>query len=78
MSRPRLKGFQSETSAGAVKHNGTMGLKAGQLRSGQARTAEPATTMANELLTQTEAETQAAVESLTGGHEFDGFLGQGF
>jgi TonB family protein len=72
---PVEEGFQSETSAGAVKHNGTMGLKAGQLRSGQARTAEPATTMANELLTQTEAETPpAAVES----HGLDSFLGPAF
>ncbi len=80
---PARKGFDAETSAGKVKHNGAMGLYPGDLRSGQAsppqraRTTEPATTMANDLLTQTEAEPRP-VRDLREGHELDAFLGKAF
>jgi protein TonB len=69
--------FRVETTSGSVKHNGAMGLYAGKLQSGQARTTEPATTMANELLTQTEAETGSGAGRMQG-HELDAFLGKAF
>jgi periplasmic protein TonB len=69
--------FGAETNAGDVKHNGAMGPLQGQLQSGQARTTEPATNMANDLLTQTEAEMGAGVRGMEG-HELDAFLGKAF
>jgi protein TonB len=68
--------FGAETSTGKVKHNGAMGLHLAMPQSGQARTTEPAITMANDLLTQTEADTRSA--SLTQGHELDALLGKAF
>jgi protein TonB len=68
--------FRAETSEGKLKHNGAMGQPPGQLQSGQARTTEPATTMANELLTQTEAESGSG--DPTKGHELDALLGKAF
>ena len=76
--------FGGETSSGNLKHNGAIGLYApGKFQSGQtgppqrARTTEPATTMANELLTQTEAETRSGAATREG-HELDAFLGKAF
>ncbi|HUA92351.1 MAG TPA: energy transducer TonB [Terracidiphilus sp.] len=69
--------FGAETNAGDVKHNGAMGLPPGQLQSGQARTTEPATNMANDLLTQAEADPRSAADSAHG-HELDAFLGKAF
>jgi len=68
----------SETRAGGVEHNELMGLRAGSLLSGQNAgrpgTTEPATNMANDLLTQPDSDTKA----VTDGHEFDSFLGEPF
>ena len=69
--------FRGETSAGNVKHNGAIGLHPGMLQDGQARITEPATNMANELLTQTEAETRSGADPKEG-HELDAFLGKAF
>src|SRR5580698_408941 len=63
--------FRGETSSANLKHNGAIG----PLR--RARTTEPATTMANELLTQTEAETRSSAGS-SEGHELDALLGKAF
>ena len=78
---PKQQNCESETSAGNVKHNGATGLHlskpaAGRLHPGQARITEPATVMANELLTQTEAETRSGAP--TEGHELDALLGRAF
>jgi periplasmic protein TonB len=64
--------FRGETSAGNLKHNGAIGLQ-----SGQTRTTEPAIIMANELLTQTEAESRSG-DSPQRGHELDALLGRAF
>jgi len=76
--------FRGETSSGNLKHNGAIGLyAAGKLRPeqasppGRARITEPATTMANELLTQTEAESRSSVPG-NEGHELDALLGKAF
>jgi periplasmic protein TonB len=75
--------FGAKTTSGNVKHNGAMGLTEGELQSGQtsppgrARTTEPASTMANELLTQTEADTQSGA-ARNQGHELDALLGKAF
>jgi TonB family protein len=66
---------------GVVAHNGEMGREAGMLSSGhqngQPKAIEPATTMANDLLTQSDTESQTG-STLTGGHELDSFLGKAF
>ena len=53
-----------ETRAGAFKHNGLLGLdkesSPGGLEPRQAKAREPASTMANELLTQADSNTEAA------------------
>jgi len=65
----------SETSTPGIKHNGSSGLEAVMLQSVQAGTTKPATTMGNELLTQTEASTPPdPAES----HQLDAFLGKAF
>lgn len=78
---PNKVGPGSETSVGADEHNRQMGLEAGSLSSGdktgRPRTAEPATNMANDLLIQTDSESQAAA-ALISGHELDSFLGRAF
>ena len=66
----------AETNAGAVKHNGSMGLFSGALPSEQAKGTEPAITMPHEILTQAEADPQP-VEAGTG-HELDALLGKAF
>jgi periplasmic protein TonB len=78
---------RSKTRTGTVKHNGTRGLSTAGLntaalnpampRPEQAREVEPAITMANQLLTQTDAETGTAQPG-AGGHELDALLGRAF
>ena len=73
---------QSEkTQSGGFAHNGEMGREAGERPSGQyagqPQGAEPATTMANDLLTQADTDSQLATTE-TGGHELDAFLGNAF
>jgi TonB family protein len=72
----------SETRAGAVKHNGSSGLNQvrfpGGQETGQARVAEPAATMANNLYTQADSNTEAAAV-MTDGHELlDALMGSTF
>ena len=67
----------AETRTGAVKHNGSMGLFTDPLGSGQGETTPPAATMANDLLSQAETDSQA-VAVLTTGHELDAILGRAF
>jgi periplasmic protein TonB len=71
---------RSETRAGTVKHNEAVGLFLARPQPGKTDTGEPATIMANELLTQTETETGSAQKGLPGpeGHELDAFLGRAF
>lgn len=87
MNTPRSDRKSSETSAGALKHNGSMGLISGQpTRQGEAAVkqvegTEPATAMSNEILTQADSDSQG-VATMTGqgltGHELDAFLGKAF
>jgi len=69
----------SETNAGAVAHNGTMGPGDGIYPSGQetgkSHKLSPAATMEKESLM---AETESQASAIAGGHEFDAFLGKGF
>ena len=70
-------GFQperGETRAGTVEHNGSMGRDAGRLLSGQFKTPDSAATMANELLTPPDTESQAAAVPAEGG-ELDPMFG---
>ena len=73
----------SETRPGAVKHNGLIGVDeqsppVGRGSSGQAEPREPATTMANELLTQADSNSEAAAV-LTGGDPLlDALMGKTF
>jgi periplasmic protein TonB len=67
----------SETRVGAVKHNGAISLHLAKPQPGQASVVEPAITMANEVLTQTEAET-GSVANGAEGHELDALLGRAF
>lgn len=70
----------AETSAGAVKHNGSINPHLtgpqGVPPSDRAKGAEPATTMPNEILTQADSPSQIA--SNHSGHELDAFLGRAF
>ncbi len=61
----------------AVKHNGEMDLQNGDSRVGQSDVAGPAAHMANDLLIQSDSQTEAAV-ALSSGHELDAFLGKAF
>lgn len=74
---PGRRNFGSETSAGNLKHNGAMSHGSGELQPGQARITEPATTMANHLLTPTEVEVQTARDPAES-HQLDSFLGKAF
>ena len=69
----------SETNAGAVAHNGTMGPGDGIYPSGQetgkSHKLSPAATMENEA---SMAETESQAAAISSGHEFDGFLGKAF
>ena len=71
-----------ETSAGAIKHNGPIDVdtQTSPVRpeAGQVEALEPAATMANELLTQADSNTEAAA-ALTDGHELlDALMGGTF
>lgn len=70
-----------KTKSGAVAHNGQMGRKDVRLLSGeetgQPTAKEPAATMANDLLTQPETDSQTAA-AMAGSHELDAFLGKAF
>jgi periplasmic protein TonB len=68
---------RSETRLGAVKHNEAMGPRLAKPLPGRANEAEPANTMANELLTQTDAETGAGRRGAEG-HELDALMGRAF
>jgi TonB family protein len=67
----------SETNARAVEHNGRTGPEAGTLLREQPTAPEPATNMANDLLTQPDTDSRA-VGVVTGDREFDGLLGRSF
>lgn len=56
----------SETSAGEVEHNKAMGRDVGNLPSGQFQSKDSAATMANEQLTATDTESQAAAANAAG------------
>jgi len=62
---PRFAG--SKTSVGAVKHNEKMGCDAERLASGHVKTPNSAATMANDLLTPSDAKTLAAAATADGG-----------
>lgn len=62
---PRFAG--SETSVGAVKHNEKMGCDAERLASGYVKTPNSAATMANDLLTPSDSESQSGAASADGG-----------
>ncbi len=68
---------RSETRVGAVKHNEAMGLHLAKPLPGRANEVEPTITMANELLTQSEAETGSAAKGAED-HELDALLGRAF
>jgi TonB family protein len=61
-----LQSGRGETRAGTVEHNGSMGRDAGRLLSGQFKTPDSAATMANELLTPPDTESQAAAAPAEG------------
>jgi periplasmic protein TonB len=69
--------FESETSTGNLKHNGTMGREGGKLPPGAVKMSEPTAAMANDLLTQADAEIQPARDPKEG-HQLDAFLGRAF
>jgi periplasmic protein TonB len=74
---PREGDVRSETRVGIVKHNEAVGLHLTKPLPGRASEIEPANTMANQLLTQTDAETGTAVAGAEG-HELDALLGRAF
>jgi periplasmic protein TonB len=68
---------ETETKAGTVKHNGSMGLLTDPLESRQAGTTRPSALMANDLLTPAPTSPQGTALPGTG-HELDAFLGKAF
>lgn len=66
-----------ETSTAGVEHNDWKGPKTDQPRSEYAPATGPAVDMANEILTQPQAETESTA-TLRSGHELDAFLGRAF
>jgi periplasmic protein TonB len=68
---------RSETRVAGVEHNGATGLNQAPLKVGQASAVEPAFTMANEVLAQTEVETGSVANS-TEDHALDALLGKAF
>jgi TonB family protein len=77
---PTEENGSSETSAPGIKHNGVAGnertgIGLVKLQSVHAGTTEPATIMANDLLTQTQT---SAPPDPRQGHELDSFLGKAF
>jgi TonB family protein len=89
VTTPKYEGLDTETAgqqgqghktqAGAVAHNGQMGPfgEEAERQPGQPQGAEPATIMANDLLTQAETDPQTGVAH-TDDHELDAFLGKAF
>ena len=81
LMRPESEIVMDETQEATVEHNGWMVREDGGLTSerqtGQGEAAEPATNMANDLLTQPDTESQTET-AYTGGHELDSFLGKAF
>ncbi len=76
-------GTGTETKAGEVKHNGSMGLFADGPASKQPATTEPSALMAESILTPEQTSSQEDVSSGSGhepgsGHELDAFLGHAF
>jgi len=73
--------LKDKTQAATVEHNGWMvrddGGLASERETGNYETEEPATTMANDLLTQPDTDFQAEAAS-SGGHELDALLGKAF
>lgn len=72
----------SETISGAVKHNGLMGVDemgpAGGTGFGQANTQEPAPTMANEMFTQADSNSEAAAVMTGSDPLLDALMGKTF
>jgi protein TonB len=66
-----------QTSTGGVEHNDWKGPRMDQPRSEHAPATGPAVDMANEILTQPQAETESTA-TLRSGHELDAFLGKAF
>jgi len=66
-----------QTSAGAVEHNGRVGLQLERLPARQAQAFGPAEDMANEILTQPQTESGSAA-AMPAGHELDALLGRAF
>ncbi len=67
----------AETNAGAVKHNGLMGLLMDPPASEQPAATEPSALMADELLIPEQSSSREVVPPGTG-HELDAFLGRAF
>jgi protein TonB len=67
----------TETWNPAFEHNGKMGRDAEMLSPLERSATEPAATMANDLLTQADSQSQAAASNADG-HELDSFLGRAF
>jgi TonB family protein len=77
------KSASSETRGGAVKHNGTIGLDEGRLPCGQQAmqlmaTESATTTMANDILTQADKDTQAVAVPADRDELLDTLLGKPF
>ncbi len=68
---------RAETTVDAVEHNGEMDLQAAGSSAIQSAVKGSAAHMANDLLLQSDSETEAAV-ALSNGHELDAFLGKAF
>jgi protein TonB len=68
---------RAETRVDAVEHNGEMDLQAAGSSAIQSDAKGSAAHMANDLLLQSDSETEAAV-ALSNGHELDAFLGKAF
>jgi periplasmic protein TonB len=71
-----LNQTRAETRAVAFEHNETMGLSAGAPRLARPGTVVPGATMAEDILTATSPEPDAA--AYVARHEFDGLLGKSF
>ena len=67
----------AETNAGAVKHNGPIGLFMGLPASQRPATTGPSVLMANDLSIPAETDSQGTAAAV-GGHELDAFLGRAF
>lgn len=66
-----------ETIAGSIKHNELMDLDAARSPEGNGQSVGPTADMGNDVLSQPETKSDAAIPS-TGGHELDAFLGRAF